>query len=216
MHRLDWSRSILVVAVVMAAALGEKAAALADEPPESVREYTPGYSGFRARADAHALAEERRLLRLDDQLYLNDAMRARYGWPLSNDRVVWYGNAAGLYESPVSLDYAYAYAPRRLAGRGGRLYIERYWSAPLSVFEPWPYVPGDIYGYDFPPGIRQPIGQRQFQSGPTRWESHPVYADELEPAAPAAAVESEPKRVPRQDFSEDEERPTKKLRRRAF
>ena len=140
------------------------------------------YDGLRAGDEAHRLGEEQRQQRLSDQLYLNDAMRARHGWAPSGS-VVWYGNAG--YGPPVGIDYAYAYSSNRLFGRSRGLYIERYWSPPLSVFEPWPYVPGDIYGYCFPPYVRQPIGQRQIQTAPNRWESHPVYPDEVIPAEDA-------------------------------
>lgn len=43
------------------------------------------------------------------------------------------------------------------------------------------YRQGYIAGYVRDPSIpyvRQPIGQRQVQTGPNRWESHPVYADD--------------------------------------
>jgi hypothetical protein len=147
------------------------------------------YDGLRAGEEAHAIGEAQRRQRLNDQLYLNDAMRARYGWSPAAGSVVWYGNAAG-YGRPLGIDYAYAYSSNRLPGRrAGGLYIERYWSPPATVFEPWPYVPGDIYGYHVPPYVRQSIGQRQIQTGPNRWESHPVYADELAPAEPALEPE---------------------------
>ena len=142
------------------------------------------YDGLHAGEEAHQIGEAQRQQRLNDQLYLNDAMRARYGWAASGGSVVWYGNAAAGYGPPLGIDYAYAYSSDRLLGRRGRsLYIEHYWSPPLGVFEPWPYVPGDIYGYYFPPYVRQSIGQRQIQTGPNRWESHPVYPEDLEAEA---------------------------------
>lgn len=152
------------------------------------------YDGIQAGADAYDLAEAERRARIDDQLYLNDAMRARYGWRPEGS-VAWYG-AAG-YTAPMGVDYAYAYSSERLPPRyRQRLYVDRYYAPPLTVFEPWPYIPGDIYGYVIPPRIRQSIGQRQVQTGPNRWESHPVYADELAPPAvemaPAVEVPPEP------------------------
>jgi hypothetical protein len=154
----------------------------------AVAQETVPYDGLRAGEEAHQIGETQRQQRLNDQLYLNDSMRARYGWAPSSS-VVWYGNAG--YGGPRSIDYAYAYSSDRLLSRRARgLYIDRYWSPPISVFEPWPYVPGDIYGYSFPPYVRQSIGQRQFQTGPKRWESHPVYAEEATPVevAPAESV----------------------------
>jgi hypothetical protein len=169
------------------------------------------YDGLQAGQDAHALAEDQRQQRLNDQLYLNDAMRARYGWTPSGGSVVWYGNAGAGYGQPVGIDYAYAYSSNRLLGRSARgLYIKRYWTPPVSVFEPWPYIPGDIYGYSFPPFVRQSIGQRQIQTGPNRWESHPVYPDEVTPVelAPAdSVITPEIEAPPPAPPVEDSERP---------
>lgn len=170
---------------------------------------TVPYDGLRAGDEAHELAEEQRL---NDQLYLNDAMRVRNGWAPSGGSVVWYGNAGLGYGRPLRIDYAYAHSSDRLLSRRGRsLYIERYWSPPVSVFEPWPYVPGDIYGYSFPPYVRQPIGQRQTQTGPNRWESHPVYANELGPAA-----EPRPREPSEEEKAKGDGEPVKKPRRYYF
>jgi hypothetical protein len=172
------------------------------------------YDGLRAGEEAYQLAEEQRQQRLNDQLYLNDAMRARYGWAPSGGSVIWYGNATG-YGWPLGLDYAYAYSSDRLIGRRGGLYMERYRSSPVSVFEPWPYIPGDIYGYSFPPPIRQPIGQRQIQTGLNRWESHPVYAEDVAPRAPESWREIDPSPAPPVE-SLDIERPAVKKPRRYY
>ncbi len=185
----------------------------------SAQEVVP-YDGLRAGEEAHQLAEEQRQQRLSDQLYLNDAMRARYGWAPAGGSVVWYGNAGLGYGRGVGIDYAYANSSDRLFGRRGRgLYIDRYWSPTLSVFEPWPYVPGDIYGYYFPPLVRQPIGQRQIQTGPNRWESHTVYAEDLEPAAqPVVEPGRNTPSLRRSDGDEVEKElpPVKRQHRRAF
>jgi hypothetical protein len=178
----------------------------------------PPYDGLRAGEDAYQAADQQRRKRLDDQLFINNAMRASYGGLPARGSVTWYGNAGLGYSRPLGIDYAYAYSSERLLGwRGRSLYIERYWSPPLSVFEPWPYVPGDIYGYYFPPYVRQPIGQRQIQTGPTRWESHPVYPEDLEPVAPES-LSAEPALVdaPATEPPPVAEPPVKKPRRRAF
>lgn len=147
------------------------------------------YGGLRAGEDAYQLADEQRRQRLDDQLYLNDALRARSGWTPARGSILWYGNAGAAYGPPLGIDYAYAYSSEHLPGRRGRtLYLERYVWPPRSAFEPWPYVPGDIYGYSFPLTIRQPIGRREIQTGPNRWESHPVYPEDLDSAAPADPI----------------------------
>lgn len=52
------------------------------------------------------------------------------------------------------------------------------WFGPTVGFEPWPCFT-DIWGYPYQRPIRQPIGQRQFQSGKRRWESHPIFADSV-------------------------------------
>ena len=72
----------------------------------------------------------------------------------------------------------------------------------------WPYAVGRIDGYGFYDAIRQPIGRRQVQTGPNRWESFPIYAEDVEkpvvplsppvversaPAAPVPPAASSPK-----------------------
>lgn len=42
-------------------------------------------------------------------------------------------------------------------------------------FEPWPRVPGDIWGYPQPRPIPQPIGHESAQTAPNRWTYRPVY-----------------------------------------
>lgn len=54
-----------------------------------------------------------------------------------------------------------------------------------SVFEPWPMIPGRIWGYPILQPVRQSIGQRSYQVGSNRWISEPVYADQLAPPAGA-------------------------------
>ena len=46
--------------------------------------------------------------------------------------------------------------------------------------EPWPFLPGDIYGYpvnDFV--ISQPVDRIEQQVGPNTWVSRPVYAEDF-------------------------------------
>ena len=197
---VSWMSAVLIVSLATLARGQEQP----DEPPP--------YSGLRAGEEARQLAEEQRQQRLNDQLYLNDAMRARYGWAPSGS-VVWYGNAGVGFGPTLGIDYAYAYSSDRLFGHRRGLLIERHWSPPLAVFEPWPYIPGDIYGYSFPPFVRQSIGQRQIQTGPNRWESHPVYPEDREagaltvPSAPAPAAAEHPAGT---------EPASRKPRRRAF
>ena len=144
------------------------------------------YDGIQAGLDAFRLAEEKRQGAASDQLFLNDQMRFWNGYPTSRGDTIYYGylspaaiRAYG-YDLPpaarANLDYAYAYG-----GVGG----------PLAVFQPWPFVPGDIWGYGarYQPA-RQPIGQQQVQTGPNRWESHPVYDPPLTQYQPLPPVHS--------------------------
>lgn len=137
------------------------------------------YDGIQAGLDAFKLAEERRQANIVQQMAINEQMRAWSGYGYG------YGYATPLWQL-TDLDYAYAYGGRRYWNQTR----ERYWTGPLTVFEPWPVVPGDIYGYTYFPLVRQPIGQQQTQTGPNRWESHPVYDPPLVEFRPLPPVES--------------------------
>jgi hypothetical protein len=129
------------------------------------------YEGIQAGVDAFRLAEEKRQASVAVQLSLNDQMRLWNGLPAGRGATIYYG-----YLSPAAAE-AYGYAP---AGFGG-------WSA----FEPWPYSVGRVWGYlySYQPA-RQPIGQQQIQTGPNRWESHPVYDPPLTLYQPLPPVHS--------------------------
>ena len=43
-------------------------------------------------------------------------------------------------------------------------------------FEPWPRVPGDIWGYPQNQKTPQPIGHESVKTGPNRWLYRPLYA----------------------------------------
>ena len=86
----------------------------------------------------------------------------------------------------ANLDFVYGYGvnPAWSGWRQGA-------TGPLSVFEPWPYVAGDIWGYRaYYQPARQPIGQVQTQTGPNRWESHPIYNPPLTAYQPLPPVDS--------------------------
>ena len=125
----------------------------------------PHFDGNQAGVDDYRLAEEKRQADVAQQLSLNDQMRFWNGYPTSRGETIYYG-----YLSPGA---AVAYG-----------------------FWPWPYVPGDIWannvwgsGAYYQPA-RQPIGQRQMQTGPNRWESHPVYDPPLTMYRPLPPVDS--------------------------
>jgi hypothetical protein len=143
------------------------------------------YDGIQAGLDAFRLAEEQRQAQVAQQLAQTDQFKFWYGLPISRGETIYYGYLPGygpVYPAAAftraNRDYAYAYGHHAYA------------SGPLTVFEPWPYVPGDIYGYiDYRP-IRQSIGQWQGQTGPSRWESHPVYDPPLPDYRPLPPVDS--------------------------
>ncbi|MFN0019859.1 MAG: hypothetical protein ACKVP0_16500 [Pirellulaceae bacterium] len=126
------------------------------------------YDGIQAGYDAFQLGEEKRQWNAGQQIYLNDLSRVRltplatYGYG--------YRPFVSTFGAPASVEYASGY------GNTPGIYSSaRYAVRPLTVFEPWPYVPGDIWGDLYIPPLRQPVAQMQSQTGPNRWESHPVY-----------------------------------------
>lgn len=64
----------------------------------------------------------------------------------------------------------------------------------LDPFEPWPAVPGDIWGYPQNERVRQPIGHESGQVGPDRWIYRPLYAEDVEggPAVPEPVAPPRP------------------------
>ena len=172
------------------------------------------YDGIQAGLDAFRLAEEKRQGAVSQQLFLNDQMRFWNCYPTSGSTTYYgylppaamdaygYGPPSPGYAYPpyagygysmasplltrANLDYTYAYGAGPLWGGYGQS-----WAGPLAVFSPWPYVPGNIYGYPaYYQPARQPIGQQQLQAGPNRWESHPVYDPPLTMFQPLPPVDS--------------------------
>jgi hypothetical protein len=154
------------------------------------------YDGIQAGLDAFRLGEEQRQANVSQQLFLNDQMRFWNGYPTSGANAIYYGYlspGAMLtygYGAPVmtraNLDFVYGYGvnPAWSGWRQGA-------TGPLSVFEPWPYVAGDIWGYRaYYQPARQPVGQVQTQTGPNRWESHPIYNPPLTAYQPLPPVNS--------------------------
>lgn len=178
MNRRHQSGSAILVACLLVLM---QAIATAQSPWRSARPY----DGIQAGYDAYRLGEERRRTDIAQQLYLNDQLKYWAGLPTSRGETIYYGNAVPMMP-PANLDYTYAYGGW---GRRG-LVRERAWFGPRTVFEPWPYVPGDIYGYQYYSPMRQPVGQHQEQTGPNRWESHPVYDPPLPAYRPLPPVDS--------------------------
>jgi hypothetical protein len=137
------------------------------------------YDGLTAGAEAYLNAEANRRQDIARQLYHVEQLTWSIGLPNRS-------NGAVFYRDPASLDSWYAYGRPSGAAYGRRLG----WPS-ADVFEPWPRVPGDIFGYPDPAPIRQPIGHISTQTGPNRWEYHPLYAEDLVPAAATPATASQ-------------------------
>ena len=140
-----------------------------------------GYDPIQAGQDAYLYHEARRLEDINNQLGLVEQMKWYSGLPPLGAMGTWStnGHGAGFYRDPPSLDYIYATGRRSADGYGawGRGLTPLFGGAySRDIFSPWPFVPGDIYGYQTYRTVPQSIGQVQVQTGPNRWESHPVYA----------------------------------------
>lgn len=133
------------------------------------RYYQRGYGGEQATWDAYARGEAQRVEMIDRMLNRIDQMRWYRGLP---------PRTAGPYADRYPPSLSYAYATGRLGTLGAS--APRYYAAPYDIFTPWPYVPGDIWGFPDVTSVPQSIGQRQLQTGPNRWESHPVYRGPVE------------------------------------
>jgi hypothetical protein len=147
------------------------ACAAVDALGQQVATIQRSYDGIQAGIDAYHLAEEKRQADVSQQLFLNDQMRFFSGYPTSRAETIYYGYTTPYYgyatpfATRANLDYIYAYGAAVP------------WGVPLAVFRPWPLVPGHIYGYPaYYQPARQPIGRQEIQTGPRRWESHPLYA----------------------------------------
>jgi len=167
--------------VIALAFVGAGLVAGADLWAEETRVDTGGYTPIQAGFDAHAYHERLRLDQVNRHLWLLDQMRWWSAFP----------RRSGYFFPPApGLDAAYAYGTSGSGWGGG-------------VFSPWPHVPGDLYGYRLTEGVPQSIGQRHIQTGPNRWESHPVYANDLVARPPA------PPSLTRPAPSPDETRPAR-------
>lgn len=184
--------------------------------PAGAQYSTGGYTPIESGLDAYRYHEGMRLGNIRTQLGLIDQMKWYSALPAVNSALgtaAWYGaGGQGYFRDPPSLDYLYATGRRSAYGYGawGRGLTPLYGGGySRDIFSPWPYVPGDIYGYQWYNPVPQSIGQRQIQTGPNRWESHPVYAS---PPLVAPEVGGPPPRreeaSPRDVERREVERPT--------
>jgi len=126
-----------------------------------------GYDGITAGIEAYNWHEGARRDAVSRQLGTIGELK----WYSGLDR---WATAGDYFDVAPSLDAIYAEGvPRRFgpADHG-------------DIFEPWPAVPGDIWGYPHYESVRQPLGHRSIRTGPDRWEYHPIYADELHAEQP--------------------------------
>ena len=155
------------------------------------------YGPLDASRDAYQRAEKQRRAAIDRQLQ-------------SMEDTVWYSGVPGDNGYRPSLESIYAYGgyvygPPRVFRRSERgayrspyryPYRYPYYPGPY-VFEPWPLVPGDIYGYPYVDRVEQPLGHKVIRTGPNSYIYRPVYASDLKPLespipAPPQAQPREP------------------------
>ena len=142
--------------------------------PAAQPQYPNGYGPVEAAQESYQRAEAQRQAAVRGQVELNDQMRAKAGVP------GYYAYAPGVA--------TYAWAPRVVWGPRRALRYGAPWGYPAyfpypapqlrayrSVFEPWPMVPGRIYGYPYTGWVPQARGQVQIQIGPGVTLSRPDY-----------------------------------------
>lgn len=169
-------------------------------PPAAkpVTQYPNGYGAVEAGQEAQQRAEIERQMAVARQVDLNA-------------RMLWYSGVPGYVRYPASVAAVYGYPPSviRRSRRAARYAARSQWQAsvylpypaPLrayrGVFEPWPLVPGRIYGYPYVGVVPQPLGQVQVQIGPGVTLSRPVYPGEPLPEGPTLApAQNSPEAIP--------------------
>ena len=83
--------------------------------------------------------------------------------------------------------YGYSYNPRRAYRQA-----VRYGYPP--VFQPWPRVPGDIYGYPYYGAVRQPAGHEKTYTSPNGYVYRPLY--EKPQPQPQPRIDGSPESIP--------------------
>jgi hypothetical protein len=142
----------------------------APRPPEA-------YGPVEAGQEAHQRAEAERQAAAAGQRQLNETMRSYAGPGYVSPPAGIYAVTPPFVWGPVGPRRAARYAVQ--SGWRYSTYVPVPPPLPVrayrSMFEPWPYVPGDIYGYPWSAWIPQPRGQVQVDIGPGRVLSRPVY-----------------------------------------
>lgn len=139
--------------------------------------------GIRAGQEAYEHFEGQRRAAAGAQIELNQILRNRLPWSSPYGDTIYYappgyGIGSSSFGYGLTMHRPYGYSPQN-------------YLAATAAFGPGSYIPyPSLFAYDYPsPVIRQPIGMRQVQTGPRRWESHPVYGDEgVRATAPPVVV----------------------------
>jgi hypothetical protein len=147
------------------------------------------YDGIQAGLDAFRLAEEQRQAQIGGQAAINDGMRFLNGYS-SRGGPIYYG-----YLPPQAIAaYGFGFPVTGYPGGWSEWPFDggyAYGSGPLRSGYGSPLASGRVWGYTANyPAVRQPVGQQQTQTGPNRWESHPVYDPPLAPFQPTPPVVS--------------------------
>ncbi len=142
---------------------------------QGARPVATPYSSAQAGWDSYERAETQRRQTFDRQLWSNSLAQWYAGWPSPF--------------FPPGLDAAYAYpAPATRAMRPAPLGAYRPYP---GVFEPWPVLPGDIYGVPGQNRVEQSAGHEIVPDGNGGYVYRPVYPRELpSPVAETPAVET--------------------------
>jgi hypothetical protein len=141
--------------------------------------------GIKAGQEAYQQAEAERRAAAGAQVELNHIMRSRVPWSSPYGDTIYYappayagGPGYSALGTNITMHRPYGYQPQSYLGA-------------TAMYGPGTYIPyPSLFAYAYPPPvIRQPIGQRQVQTGPRRWESYPIYGDEPDPASLPAPAE---------------------------
>jgi hypothetical protein len=164
---------IVVVCVALAVGLGQAVVAVA----------APPYDGFAAGEESYRYHEARRRQEIAGQLDTIDRLKWYAGQPIAP--------GVPVLRDPPSLDYIYGTGRWSRFGPASRGVL-----LGPDVFEPWPIVPGDIFGYPPLEPARQPVGFFTGQTGPNRWEYHPIFEEDLVPPTGTVTEPTWPRPAP--------------------
>lgn len=166
------------------------------------------YDSLQAGRDAYFDAEAERRAKIGRQLMLEEQIQAQNTWSDPQDKYrpvqpesygpvrpkVYLGpTLADVYAYPQSAIVYYNAPPVAtgaiVAGGSGP------YAAPVPVFQPWPRVPGDIWGTPYYGYVRQPIGHVRIWTGRASYIYKPVYASPAMEPAPASPPSPAPRRA---------------------